>query len=204
VLGVLDRLHVIPGGAELALALGRWLNRYGYWMLALVSMIENIIVINIYFPGSVAILVAMGAASSDVAKAWITWSAIVMGCLAGQHIDYVLGRRARPVNVAASRLTIRVVLRSVGSYWHPHFAAVHSFAMGSDGFTYQAFLLVVLTIAVGWYIVWGVVSGVVVRTAGSEAWGKWAIVAVLVVWAVWRAMHCESPRMAGKAGGGND
>lgn len=55
----LYRVFGLPSPSELVALIVKWFNLYGYWLLLLAAFLEGIFVIGMYFPGSLAIALAV-------------------------------------------------------------------------------------------------------------------------------------------------
>lgn len=171
VVNVLGQLGWIPSLAESTAWLGGFLERYGVVVVLPLAILENLIVLNVYFPGSIVILTAMALTAGDPRRALVMFVCIVIGSTVGQNANYWMGRyggsrgpaiaerqasRADPGADGSDRRTSRRWwLVFFGTFWHPHSASLTSILAGSEGLRYKQFLIYLLSTGLAWSVFWG-------------------------------------------------
>lgn len=144
-------------------------------LIATFSFLEGLVIINVYFPGSVVILFAMAATHGNLSQAIVTFLAILVSSAVAHQLDYVFGRLvtgARPhlIPYTKARLNLTGALLS---YWHPQLGSLYSTKAGADGQAYLYFLARFSTAFGFWNLFWGVLMYNLGRVplSGSEFLG---------------------------------
>ncbi|WP_345215823.1 DedA family protein [Georgenia halophila] len=184
---------------------------------ALLAFVESALGLGFLFPGETAVL-TLGAATSTGSEVAAAMGVIAIGASAGDHVGYLIGRRAGPA-LRRSRIVRRVGIR----HWdrgsalvqrHGSFAVVISrllpavrtivpAAAGAGGLTYLRFAVGSLTGAALWSVMW-VGAGSLARTAlpetaaflGTAGWyvlGA-AVLAVVVAVLIHRRRRGRAPQ----------
>lgn len=145
------------------------------FLIAAFSFFEGLMILNVYFPGSVVILFSMAATHGDPTRALATFGVIVAGSAAAHQLNFGFGRvvtgaRSDLVPQSQTRLDLSGALVS---YWHPQLGSLYSTRAGAEGQSYSQFL-VRFGIGFGfWNIFWGVLMYNLGRVpvSGSEFLG---------------------------------
>jgi len=161
---VLSRAGEIPSPECLARYLEGYFETYGLPLVAITSFLENLVVVNIYFPGSMLVLAAMALTAGNPTRAVLTYLAIVLPAIISQHVNFLLGRSSRGRRPTADReyregperlAGMRNWLVFFSTLWHPQLASVTCFAFGSSGISYRAFARYLYISGLAWSIFWG-------------------------------------------------
>lgn len=162
--------------------------RYGAIVVAPISFVENLVGLNVYFPGSIAILTAMALSAGDPHKALATFVAITVPAFLAHQVNFVLGKRLRGREVGNTGRYKTVFGRNAlfaGSLWHPHFAALACIDAGSQGLSYGLFL----SAFAPWFAVWNIVWALVMYNFGllltRDSKGNPLILGFLALWLLW-------------------
>lgn len=178
-----------PSYQDIFSAISKWLAGRGALAVFAVSLVENIAILNTYFPGAIAILGAMAATSGDPALALKVWLAITMGAAAGQTASFYIGRQVQRVKTNVTSLAM------LTAYWHPFPGSLVSFTAGRSGSKEIDFFPRAGAILLFWNVFWGAAMylfGNFIASENSLAF----IVGVLVVWAGY-AVFVGSRRSSG-------
>jgi membrane protein DedA with SNARE-associated domain len=128
-------------------------------LIAALSFVEGVALINAYFPGGGVILFAMASTAGDLRRAFLTFIAIVVGSALAHQLNYWAGRaivRKSPNADSIDVVAAPTLFEAFASYWHPHSGSLYSLRSGSDGVAYKQFSFR-FAIAFGmWNIFWGV------------------------------------------------
>lgn len=81
----------LPPEAELIRTISNWLATYGLVVIFLGSILEAILFVGFYFPGSLIIFLGVGLAPNPL-QALYAVIAVSLGMLCGYHINYIVGR----------------------------------------------------------------------------------------------------------------
>ncbi|HKO55808.1 MAG TPA: hypothetical protein VJ276_08000 [Thermoanaerobaculia bacterium] len=146
-------LRWIPSPGDLVAALAHALGAATPTYIAVCAILENIVGINVYFPGAFVILFAMASTHGDLCRAASMFATIVGASAVAQHVNYLLGRLLRQqFGSPGGGMTF---WGGVLSYWHPQLGALYSFRIGLSAATYPRFALI-LTAWACWTTFWGV------------------------------------------------
>lgn len=161
----LSHAGLLPAESELVGFLQSWLRNWGLPFILLVSLGENLVGFNVYFPGSVVILLSMSLAAGDIGRACLTWLCIFLGGGSGQVIDFLLGRRLRKKRGDKDNALLQQDTRGLPhwrefllTYWHPHFGAVTSLRSGYSDMPFRRFLIYSFPSLAIWYGFWGIMA----------------------------------------------
>ncbi len=154
---------VLPRVAELSLTLESIMTQYGLLVIGPMSFIENIVGVNVYFPGSIVILTAMALTAGNPARGFLTYLTIYGSAFVAYHVDYLIGRFAtskdlptKPIGLKTGLNGTKMWFRFLTTFWHPHFAALTCVHVGSEGYAYSDILIYVLVSSFIWNTFWGV------------------------------------------------
>ncbi len=174
VLQVLMLWHVIPSQSYILSALQQFFSHQGLAAVALFSFIENIVGVNVYFPGSVVLLVAMSTTAGNLEHAVVMYFAIYVPAMFGNISSYLLGRvglaiGARKHRTLARRSSWGWWTTFVLTYWHPQLAAVTAVSAGIEGLRIPRYLGLLFATTVPWSLLWAYViyqvgGAIMVRT----------------------------------------
>lgn len=156
----------IIGGFEIAAASGwvqpeaqaAWVIGYlrsaSVVVIVAIAAIENIVGLTAWFPGSVAILVAMAATGGRPSRAIAVFAAIVIGAFVGQVVDFWYGRLvARPPQRYSLGRTD--ITGAVLTYWHPQLGSIYSAQRGARGLQFSSFVVLLALVWFPWNVCWG-------------------------------------------------
>jgi membrane protein DedA with SNARE-associated domain len=154
---VLGKFGMIPAPSALLDRLGQSIGRGSLWFISACSFLENIFVVNSYFPGAFVILFAMASCHGDLSRAASTFGVIVGTSALAQNLNYALGRRfgRHQSGVAATRIG-KQIRGALSSYWHPQLGSIYSFRLGVQRVTYKRFGIIMVTCWATWTVFWGV------------------------------------------------
>jgi membrane protein DedA with SNARE-associated domain len=168
---------------------------HGVFFIGPISFIENVVGLNAYFPGSVAILGSMALTAGNPRLALVTFIAIVVPAFLAHQVNYFLGRRIARRSAVGKERGQKMNSRygpGIGTHliffttlWHPHFAALTSIDAGSQGLGYRRF-----TKLFGlWFLFWNIFWGGVMYGFGAvlprESLGYPIVIVFLVIWGAW-------------------
>lgn len=165
VINLLAHFGFVPSVSELTQILRKWFDQSGLPLVALCSLLENIVGFNVYFPGSIVILTAMSLTAGNPQRALITFFWIVIPSMLAHNINFLIGRYSRNShNLSQTKKEEGRIFKGtlgnwflfMSTFWHPHFAAVTSVASGSSRTPYKDFLKYFLVSSILWNSFWGV------------------------------------------------
>ena len=192
-LAVASEYNVLPPTSDLLNTLRTLFVRYGLIAVAVCSFLENIIGLNIYFPGSVVILTGMALTAGHPSLALKTWTVIFCFAIMAHYVNFLGGRllAVRGRYLPSSRLNsiigkkTRLLTLFLATFWHPHFAAVTSYACGVNGVGYAPFSGY-LALATGlWYAFWGFLFYNVGKAIPEKINLSPVFLAYIMIWIIW-------------------
>lgn len=194
VVNLLVHYKVIPPPSVLIVELKKWFGMYGLPLISAFAFLESIVGFNVYFPGSVVILVAMSLTAGRPYQAVLLWFLIVIPFIVGYNIDFLIGRLLSPhvggskstdINLAARRGSWNLWILFLSTFWHPHFAAVTSSACGASSISYKCFLRHLLPASLLWNSFWGVTMYYLGRISNGNLDFTRTSYIFLIVWLIW-------------------
>ncbi len=163
---LLWRILNLPKDDELIEIIRNWFNQYGLWIVLVSAIIEGVLLVGWYYPGSLVIFLGVIFAGKDIPQVIITISFVTIGLLVAYILNYAIGRYGwyklllkfgikAPVENAKRRLTKYGLKGIYGSYWQPNLAALTSTAAGILHFPFKKFLKYSLIATIIWNVFWG-------------------------------------------------
>ncbi|NOR45704.1 MAG: hypothetical protein GQ534_08985 [Candidatus Delongbacteria bacterium] len=110
-LHLLSKSNVIPSLDDLGVMLEHFFENYGLIAIGIVSIIENIVGVNIYFPGSIVILTGMAMTSGDPMRGVMTFFVITLGAFIAYYINFRIGKLLKKVGHKMSNLIVKFLLK---------------------------------------------------------------------------------------------
>jgi len=149
---ILEYSNLILPEKELERIIVEYLNSYGILLLFFISFFENLMGINIYFPGSVAILFGMANTAGNPKLAFFTFASIFIGSLLSNLINVTIGKRLHLGNKETRLPSLKNLLLSL---WHPHFASISALTIGKLNKPYISYMKFFIPISFLWNMFWG-------------------------------------------------
>ena len=173
-LGALLLLYLIwkildlPPKAELIQITREYYDKYGLITIFVSAIIEGLLLIGWYYPGSLVIFLGVIFANKDIPQIAEVILVATMGLFIAYIIDFFLGKYGwyrlflafglkESLNSAQHRLTKYGLTGIFISYWQPNLAALTSTAAGILYFPFRKFLLYSLISVITWNIFWSAV-----------------------------------------------
>jgi membrane-associated protein len=191
VLAIVWKLLDLPSDAELVSIVREWLEKYGLLIILFGSLIETILFVGFYFPGSVIIFLGVGLAP-DPLSALLAVLAVSAGMLCGYTVNYILGKYGwykiflklgmkNGIENARMKMQKNEIRYIFYTYWNPGLAAFTSTAAGILRLPFKRFLVLMVLAILLWNAFWGVI----VYSLGESALALLDFKLVLKVIAVW-------------------
>jgi len=152
----LIEFNYIPPLEKLEDSLIIYYEKYGLFMVAFLSLIENIPGINVYFPGSIVILTAMAYSHGNPTLGLYTYLVIFSFAFIGYHISYYIGRVSSS-NLKENKTSLRdknLFIYFFLTLWHPHSASITCLVAGEDNVPYKKFLKNLIIVGFIWNTFW--------------------------------------------------
>lgn len=161
---VLAALGLIPSPVDLVEKIVQMFEVHGLLVVGICSFFENLVGINIYTPGSIAVLMGMSLTSGQPMLAVFTYLAIVFPALLANVISYVAGKylKMEKTSAQASRLARhserkgRLFFFYLGTCWHPHLASITAYLAGAEGIELSKHFRLLLAATIPWSLLYAV------------------------------------------------
>lgn len=191
VLAIIWKLLDLPSEDETIQIVSDWLAEYGLLIVFIGSLLETLLFIGFYFPGSVIIFLGV-ALSPDPVRAFLAVLAVSAGMLAGYSLNYLLGKYGwykiflklgmkRGVENAQTKMQKNDIRYIFYTYWNPGLASFTSTAAGILQLHYKRFLVLMLLAIAVWNTFWGIL----VYSLGESALVLLNFTLVLKIIAIW-------------------
>lgn len=191
VLAIVWKLLDLPSEAETIQIVTRWLATYGLYVVLIGSLLEALLFIGFYFPGSVIIFLSV-ASSPNPLQAVKAVVSVSVGMLAGYSLNYVLGKYGwyrvflklgmrSGIENARTKMEKNDIRYVFYTYWNPGLASFTSTAAGILQLPYRRFLVLMLLAIMVWNTFWGVL----VYSLGESALALLNFALVLKIIALW-------------------
>ncbi len=143
-----------------------WIDTYGLQLVFLGSFLEALLLVGLYFPGSLVIFLGVGLASSGT-EAFVSVLAVSAGMFGGYLLNYMLGRYGwyrvllrlglRPgIERAQHKMQQSDVRYIFYTFWNPGLAAFTTTAAGILQQPPKRFFYLCVAAIVVWNTFWGV------------------------------------------------
>lgn len=181
----------LPPESELIEIARGYFEKYGIITVLVSSIIEGMLLVGWYYPGSLVIFLGVIFAGKDVLQVIFVVSFVTLGLSIGYIINFFLGKYGwyrlllafglkKPLNDAQKRLTKYGLSGIFVSYWQPNLAAVTSTAAGILRFPFRKFLLFSSFAVILWNVFWGTLVYFMGETALSIVGLKFVFVSILI------------------------
>jgi membrane protein DedA with SNARE-associated domain len=181
----------LPKDAELILILSDWLARYGLPLLFISSLLESVLFVGFYFPGSLIIFLGVGLAAS-IPDAMVAVAMVSLGMIGGYGIDYLLGRYGwyrfflrLGMRQGLARAEVKMQQNDARyvfyTFWNPGLAAFTATAAGVLRVPVRRFAFLGLLAILVWNTFWGVLVYMLGATALSLVNFK-VVISVIGLW----------------------
>jgi membrane protein DedA with SNARE-associated domain len=182
------------------IAIGKsYLDRYGLWVVLICGIIEALVVIGWYFPGTLVIIVAMIASVSEPARYVETAALAAVGLYCGQVTNFFAGKHGwyrvllafglrEPLERAQRRLTKYGLSAIFTTYWQANLASCISTAAGILQFPARRFLVLAFLAQTLWFGFWSTLIYLLGPAALSLA-GFRMILLLILIWIAVRLIY---------------
>lgn len=86
------KIFQLPQEQELIEIVKYYFNLYGYWMVFISAIIEGVLLVGWYYPGSLVIFLGVIFAGKDLTQVVLVVSLVTVGLFLAQLFNYVLGK----------------------------------------------------------------------------------------------------------------
>lgn len=197
ILAVIWKLLDLPSEEETIQMVTRWLTEYGLYVVFIGSLLEVLLFVGFYFPGSIIIFLGV-ALSPDPIHALKAVIAVSLGMLVGYSLNYLLGKydwyrvflklgMKGGIENARIKMEKNAIRYIFYTYWNPGLASFTSTSAGILQLPYQRFLVLMLLAIAVWNTFWGIL----VYSLGESALmllNFTLVLKVIVVWIVFEVV----------------
>ncbi|MDC1205583.1 hypothetical protein N8083_01920 [Candidatus Pacebacteria bacterium] len=185
------RLLDLPPESEMRLIVAEWIMTYGLLIVFFGSLLETLLFVGFYFPGSLIIFLSV-ALSENPKVAFVTVLFVSLGMFFGYTSNYLLGKYGwyrlflklgmrKGIENAQIKMQKNDVRYVLYTFWNPGLGSFTATAAGILSIRYVRFA----SLAVGAIVVWNTFWGVTVYSLGEQALSLVEFSIVLKVIAVW-------------------
>ena len=190
-LAILWKALDLPTETEMVQIVSLWLSTYGFYLVFVGSLVEALLFIGIYFPGSIVIFLSV-ALAPDVKTAIVTVICVSLGMLLGYLVNYLLGKYGwyklflklgmkNGIERAQVKMQTNDIRYVFYTFWNPGLAAFTSTAAGILKVAYKRFAILSVSAVLFWNLFWGVL----VYSLGEASLMLLDFTVVLKIAAVW-------------------
>lgn len=184
-----------------------YLDRYGIVIILACAVVEGLLLIGWYFPGTLVIIFALIVAGGDVARVVQVAALAGAGLLAAYVVNFFAGKYGwyrlllafglrEPLDNAQKRLTRYGLSAIFTTYWQANLASVVSTAAGILQFPFSRFFAFSL-VAVGfWIAFWSTLIFFLGKAALTLAGFRFILILILI----WIVVRLVMRRMGARAG----
>jgi membrane protein DedA with SNARE-associated domain len=186
----------LPSSQEIISLLINFINTYGLWIVIVSAFLESLLLVGMYFPGTIIIFTTIAATGSDVERMLKVVLFASIGMLLGYTFDYILGRRGlskvfTKIGIESEIEKLKQQVQSQGIfsgiflYALPGFGSLLSTALGVMRFSFIYFLIFITSCILFWNTLWGVVGYFLGPVLLSYVSSKYFSLSVVAIWLVY-------------------
>lgn len=190
-LAIIWKILDLPSEEETIQIVTTWLQAYGLWVVLIGSILETLLFVGLYFPGSVIIFLSV-ALSPDPVHAVTAVAAVSVGMLIGYTSSYIIGKYGwytvflklgmrTSIENAKKKMERNDIRYIFYTFWNPGLGSIAATAAGILSTNFKRFLLLMVLAIVVWNTFWGVL----VYSLGESALALLDFTIVLKIIAVW-------------------
>ncbi len=182
-----------------------YFDAYGLITVFISSILEGVLLVGWYYPGSLVIFLGVIFAGNDVIRATEVISSVTAGFFVAYALNFALGKYGwyrvllvlglrEPLERAEHRLASYGLKAIFLTYWHPNLAGLTSTAAGILHIPFKKFFLYSCVSTILWNIFWGSL----VYFLGERALTLVGFRFVLIVLGIWILVRIFSERIKTK------
>lgn len=167
--------YSLPDESQIIDLVNGFFTKYGLIVILLASIVESLLLIGNYFPGSLVIFLGVASSIGDVNRAIKTVALTIIGMLIGYSINYFLGKygwykvlikfglqeaftsfKNKINKMDAENSLFKKVLVIGGFYIIPGSGSILSTSFGILNYNYGKFVSYAIFLVTFWNILWGI------------------------------------------------
>lgn len=182
----------LPSEGQLVQMAKTYFDKYGLITLLISSIVEGLLLIGWYYPGSLVIFLGVIFAGKNVGNVAEAVAVITVGMIIAYVINFFLGKYGwyrllltvglkKSLASAQGRLAKHGLMAIFISFWHPNLAAITSTAAGILQFPFKKYFYYALPATILWNVFWGAL----VYFMGEASLALVGIRFIIIAIAVW-------------------
>jgi membrane protein DedA with SNARE-associated domain len=159
----------LPNSSELVVFLQNFLLEHGLLVVFLSAIVESILFLGGYFPGTIIIFLSLSITGETLLKIFETVLTATFGMIIGYSIDYFIGKYGalkilKKLNLEKDVEKLKSEIQKNGAsagfllYILPGFGAIVSTTFGIIAYDFKKFLAFLLITLLIWNSIWGIVG----------------------------------------------
>ena len=198
------RLFGLPPKEELLEIARIYFDRYGLWILLASSIVEGLVLVGWYYPGSLVIFLGVILAGDDLEKIAAAVLTISLGLFISYIANFFLGKHGwyrlllkfglkDALDDAKDRVKQYGLAAIFMSYWQPNLAALVATSAGILDFSFKKFVIYSALAVLVWNTFWGTLVYVIGEKA-LDLVGLRFVLLVVFAWIVYRMWNSKKQR----------
>lgn len=182
----------MPSQEQLIVTSGEYFEKYGLITIFVSAILESVLMMGWYYPGSLVIVLGAVLAGDDLVQLSLVWLVTTLGFIISYIFNFYVGKYGwyRLISALGFREALEKAksqLVSYGpraiffTYWHPNLAALTATAAGILSIPIRTFLLYSLAATVPYNITWTTLAYILGEKA-IDAIGPKFVLAVIAIW----------------------
>jgi membrane protein DedA with SNARE-associated domain len=203
-----------PSAAELVQIVVDLFNEYGLIIVFFAAVIESLLLIGGYFPGTLIIFLSLSLVGGDLQKTALTVLTATAGMLVGYSFDYFLGKGGvtrilkklqmeKEVHKLQREIERQGVRAGFFLYILPGFGALISTTFGIIKYDFKKFFVFMLLTVLAWNSLWGLTGylfgGSMMKVIESGYFGI-IILGIFIIYFVASGRYAEFKKALNEAG----
>lgn len=200
------KISGLPNEKELTETAKEYFEKYGLITVFVSAILEGMLLVGLYYPGSLVIFLGVIFAGDDIMRVTETVIVVTAGLYIAYLISFMLGKYGwhklllafgmeEQIENAKKRLTKYGLGAIMLCYWHPNLAAVTATAAGTLDYSLRKFLFYSTVSVVLWSTFWGTVAYFMGEAALALMGLRFALI-VIIVWIIFAIIR--NKRIQGK------
>ncbi len=194
---VLYRILNLPSPQELILLIEKWFNQYGLWLLFFAALIEGFFVIGMYFPGSLAIALAVYTLGKTPIDLFYIGGISFIAFLIANILNYYLGKYGyyKFLLLIGKKKTIDKMKNTMLKHgnrtffftgFFPNFIAITSVCAGISNLNILKTIYLQATSLLFWVTVWTITGSFIIKQVNLQDNNQSLyILGVIFLWGVY-------------------
>lgn len=190
------RLIGLPSPQELTILIENWFNLYGYWLLLFAAFLEGVFIIGMYFPGSLAIALAVYTLGKTPLDLFYIGGIAFIAFLFANVCNYFLGKYGyyKFLLIIGKKDTIDKMHQTMIKYgnltffftgFFPNFIAITSVCAGISRLNIFKTVYLQASSLLFWVTIWTIVGSLLIKQVNLQDNNQSLyILAIIFVWGV--------------------